>query len=167
MPAADKTTRFHAWYRAYQPRIYRLCMGYTGGDVLGAQDLVQETFVKVWQHLDHFKGASQPGTWIYRIAVNTCLTHIRTQKRRPVQRLGETALQIPEPPPEHQEQLTMLYQCIARLPETDRLIISMVLEETPYEEIAAAWQMTENNLRVRIHRIKQKLTDFFNQYEKL
>ncbi|MBS1495537.1 MAG: sigma-70 family RNA polymerase sigma factor, partial [Bacteroidetes bacterium] len=54
-----------------------MCMAYTD-DEAQAQDFLQETFIKVWQHLDSYRGDAKISTWIYRIAVNTCLSHIRS-----------------------------------------------------------------------------------------
>lgn len=63
-------------------KIFHLCYGYTG-DKDSANDLLQETFLKVWQNLDKFRNKSLISTWIYRIAVNTCLTYLRSEKDRP------------------------------------------------------------------------------------
>lgn len=65
-----------------------------------------------------------------------------------------------------QEQISQLYKSISLLEENERMIITMVLDEIPYSEIAEVFAITEGNLRVRIHRIKQKLTRIYNQYEK-
>jgi RNA polymerase sigma-70 factor (ECF subfamily) len=53
------------------------------------------------------------------------------------------------------------------LEETERIIISMVLDEIPYSEIADISGVSEGNLRVKIHRIKHKLTEIYNKYERL
>ncbi|HWZ36264.1 MAG TPA: sigma-70 family RNA polymerase sigma factor, partial [Mucilaginibacter sp.] len=68
---------------------------------------------------------------------------------------------------EKNEQVAMLYKCIAKLEESERIIITMVLDEVPYPEIADISGISEGNLRVKIHRIKQKLTELYNQYERL
>jgi RNA polymerase sigma-70 factor (ECF subfamily) len=60
-----------------------------------------------------------------------------------------------------------LYKCISKLAETDRLIITLVLEDKPYEEIADITGITENNLRVKIHRIKKQLSEIYSSYERL
>ena len=68
--------QFTALYKQYAPGIRKLCLGYTGDAVL-AEDLLQESFVKVWKNMDKFRGDAAWSTWIYRIAANTCLTHLR------------------------------------------------------------------------------------------
>jgi len=65
------------------------------------------------------------------------------------------------------EQVALLYKCISKLEESERIIITMVLDEIPYPEIAEVSGISEGNLRVKIHRIKQKLTELYNHYERI
>lgn len=147
-------------------KIYHLCFGYTG-DEDAANDLLQETFLKVWQNLDKFRNQAQISTWIYRIAVNTCLTYLRTEKRMVKKELTPFISENKrEEYSEKNEQVALLYKCISKLEESERIIITMVLDELPYPEIAEVSGITEGNLRVKIHRIKQKLTDLYNHYER-
>jgi RNA polymerase sigma-70 factor (ECF subfamily) len=148
-------------------KIFHLCYGYTG-DADTANDLLQETFLKVWQNLDKFRNKSLISTWIYRIAVNTCLTYLRSEKRQAKDELTEQIIENKtEEYSEINDQVALLYQSIAKLEENDRLIITMVLDEIPYPEIAEISGISEGNLRVKIHRIKQKLTEIFNQHAEL
>lgn len=62
------------------------------------------------------------------------------------------------------EQIELLYKCIGKLEESERLIISLVLEDLPQKEIALITGVSEGNLRVKIHRIKQTLTQLFNSH---
>ena len=68
---------------------------------------------------------------------------------------------------EKNEQVALLYKSISLLEENDRLIITMVLDELPYNEIADISGISEGNLRVKIHRIKQKLTEIYNQHARI
>ena len=77
----EKEAAFKQIYEANSKKIYHLCYGYTGDDD-AASDLLQETFLKVWQNLDKFRNQAMISTWIYRIAVNTCLTYLRSEKRQ-------------------------------------------------------------------------------------
>lgn len=148
-------------------KIFNLCYGYTGDSDM-ANDLMQETFIKVWQHLEKFRNESQLSTWIYRIAVNTCLSHIRTAKRRPTDELNDQIIEnYTEEVSHKQEQVALLYKSIAQLDENERIIITLVLDEMPYPEIAQIAGVSEGNLRVKIHRIKHKLTEIYNKYERV
>jgi len=71
---------------------------------------------------------------------------------------------LPEEVNTKEQEVQLLYKCISRLQETDRLIITLVLEDKPYEEIATITGITEANLRVKIHRIKKQLTQIYNSY---
>lgn len=148
-------------------KVYHLCYGYTG-DADSANDLMQETFIKVWQNLDKFRNQAQLSTWIYRIAVNTCLSYLRTAKRRTTDELNDHIVEnYTEEPSQKQEQIALLYKSISQLEENERIIITMVLDEIPYPEIAEIAGISEGNLRVKIHRIKHKLTEIYNRNESI
>jgi len=158
---------FQQLFEDNSKKVYHLCYGYTG-DSDSANDLMQETFIKVWQNLDKFRNESQFSTWIYRIAVNTCLSYLRTIKRRTTDELNDTIIEnYVEEPSEKQEQIALLYKSISQLDENERIIITMVLDEIPYPEIAEVAGISEGNLRVKIHRIKNKLTEIYNSNERL
>ncbi len=70
---------FTKLYNDYSPGLLKLCLGYTGDKAL-AEDLLQETFIAVWNNLQKFRGDASMNTWIYRIAVNTCLSYLRKNR---------------------------------------------------------------------------------------
>ncbi|AQX87254.1 RNA polymerase subunit sigma-24 [Elizabethkingia bruuniana] len=157
---------FENIYRQYAPGIRKLCLSYTG-DMDNAEDLLQETFITVWKNLNKFRNDSKLSTWIYRIAVNNCLMTLRKQKN--ISRISEEKIVgLPDEVQQDKTQDTeLLYKCISELKEADRVIITLVLDEKPYEEIAEITGITENNLRVKIHRIKKELTEIFQQHARL
>src|SRR5690606_17817584 len=82
MQAMPETTHnFDQLYKEFSPRIYKLCLSYSG-DRLFADDLHQETWIAVWNSLPKFRGESKIGTWIYRIAINTCLVGVKKHKNK-------------------------------------------------------------------------------------
>lgn len=164
--ARDKQKRFETLYTDYSPKIHRLCMGYTG-NAMEADDLHQEVFIKAWQHFDQFRGESQLSTWIYRIAVNICLQYVRSLKTKKTTALNEQALAKPEHSENTELQLQQLYTCIAGLADADRLIITLVLEGVSYSEIAVIADISEGNLRVKLHRIKQQLSKCYSHHERI
>lgn len=153
---------FEDIYKEFWPKIFRLCMGYVN-DRAWAQDLTQETFLIVLQQLPKFRNQSAIGTWIYRIAVNLCLRQLENKKRIPLSDMPEQMKQ--EFLPDIEPQIAFLYQCIAALPENERVIISLEMENVKQAEIAAITGMSEGNVRTRIHRIKKKLSEKFKAYE--
>ncbi len=152
---------FEEIYTAYWQKIYRLCMGYVN-DREVAQDLAQETFMIVWQKLPQFRNEADVGTWIFRIASNNCLRHVEKDRR-----ITKTALPLhlaEEKMPSLEPQIQLLYKLISELPETDRIIVSLELEEVRQAEIAGIVGLSESNVRVRLHRIKEKLTLKFREH---
>jgi len=152
---------FESQYSAWWEKVYRLCMGYVNEDAL-ARDLAQETFILVWENLQGFREEANIGTWIFRIASNHCLRQLEKNKRTQKTALP---LQFPEEViPDRTAEVEMLYRFIAELPETDRIIISLELEEVKQGEIAQILGLSEGNVRVRIHRINERLTQRFKDY---
>ncbi len=138
--------------------VLQMCLGFTQGDYDKASDLSQEVFIKVWSHLDSFKGQSSYKTWIYRITVNTCLQLIRKEKKQRTTSIDNVHHQFVE---ESKHDLTeasnRLYKAIGQLNELDRLVIMMVLEGQEYEDISEVLGIQPTNVRVKIHRIKKRL----------
>lgn len=152
---------FEEIYNRYAPQIFRVCLGYTN-DHDQAKDLVQDTFIAVWKSLPGFRNQSQISTWIFRIATNHCLRALEVAKRMPSAELPFNLAETVEESPE--EKLSFLYRCIAELEETERIIISLELEGLPQSEIAAVVGLSCGNVRVKIHRIKEKLAKKFETY---
>lgn len=149
-------------YKAYWQKVFRLCMGYTN-DPAWAKDVAQETFITVWQQLPKFRNESSVGTWVFRIASNHCLRQIEKEKRMPRTELP-TQL-VDQAQESEEEKMQFLYRCIAELPETDRIIIALELEDVKQAEIASIVGISEANVRVKIHRIKEKLSQKFSSHE--
>lgn len=152
---------FEDIYNTYAPQVYRVCLGYTNS-AAQAQDLVQETFISVWKGLPGFRQQAQLGTWIFRIATNHCLRALEVAKRMPQDELPFELVQTTEASPE--AQLAFLYSCIAELNETERIIISLELEGLPQAEIADVVGLSHGNIRIKVHRIKEKLSQKFKAH---
>lgn len=145
---------FEQIYNAYWDKVFRLCLGYFNDYAL-AQDLAQDVFVRVWQYLPTFKGKSDIGTWIFRIATNVCLR--QSQRQKNVSQTGIPLEVLASESAEKSVQVQALYKAISELSEIDRLIISLYLEEMKQSEISQIIGISEINVRVRIHRIKTAL----------
>lgn len=153
---------FEEIYNTYAPQVFRVCMGYVN-DMELAKDMVQDTFISVWKNLHSFRNESAISTWIFRIATNTCLRAIEKDEREKNVRLS-TNFSTADYDKGQDERLSKLYACIAALEEMERIIISLVLEDLPYTEIASIVGIGETNLRVKVHRIKQKLATKMKTY---
>ncbi len=148
-----------------QGAIYRICLAYLY-DKSHAADLYQEILVQVWKSMDNYKGAAAMSTWIYRIAVNTAITYNTKYSKNKHDELPEY-INLPEeglqPVLEKEAQLNQLSIAISKLEEHDRLLISLVLEDLSYKEIAEITGSNTNNIGVRITRIKARLLKLMNE----
>lgn len=152
-------TLFKEVYQLNYPKVFRLCLGYAKGDEMLASDLCQEVFIKVWENLPSFRKESAIATWIYRITVNTCLLYSRNKTRLPVSNtttIEETSYENTHDPKENN--LNSMYACIDQLSKDNKGIILLELEGLPQKEIADIMGIKHEALRVRIHRIKNELT---------
>lgn len=151
--------QFNDIYNKHYNKVFRLCKGYFCGDISLASDAAQEIFIKVWEKLDTFRNESSISTWIYRITVNTCLLYLRKSSSKKEIRTDSLPQIVTETySNEKDEQLQQMYQCIQKLEETNKMIILMTLDGIEYPEISEVIGITEETLRVRIHRIKKSLT---------
>jgi RNA polymerase sigma-70 factor (ECF subfamily) len=151
----NKEQLFDQLFRDYKEKLYRLCFSYCNNKTV-AEDLLQESFSKIWLHLESFKQECSYSTWMYRIAANTCLMYLRSSKINPII-LQETFYDAANTEPYNEEPVNELNNAIGQLEEIDRLIISMVLQELSYREIGEVLGISENNVGVKVHRIKAAL----------
>jgi RNA polymerase sigma factor (sigma-70 family) len=140
--------------------IYRICRAYIYDSSL-ADDLYQEILFQIWKSIKNFKGNSKVSTWVYRIAVNTAISFNLKNKRHQHESLPEF-LQVPYEDTlvnkkEDELKLDHLRYCINLLEPADRLIISLVLEDKSYKDIAEITGNNMNNVGVKINRIKARL----------
>lgn len=155
---------FENIYKEYWQKVYRLSLGYLN-DPDAAKDMTQETFIKVWKNLDNFRKEAVIGTWIFRIATNTCLRQIEVNKRVSNTTLSDSNSLETIVPDQIEEKTQLLYQYISELPEIERIIISLELEDVKQSDIAIIVGISDSNVRVKIHRIKEKLTQKFRNNE--
>ena len=139
--------------------IYKVCHLYCD-DPEDRKDLFQEIVLQVWKSLESFRQESTIGTWMYRIALNTAITHFRKEKRLGG-KVSLTGIDIPDlnDSSEKEDQLKELFKAIEDLDRIDKSIILLYLEEKNYEEISEITGLTRTNVGVRLNRIKIKLSN--------
>ena len=122
-------------------------------------DLFQEIVLQLWKSFPSFRGESKVTTWMYRIALNTAISGLRKQSRRvKTEDLNDLHLNITDSGgTDLEEKFQKLQWAIRQLTEIERAMIMMALEEISYEEIAETIGITQNNVRVRMNRIREKL----------
>ena len=143
----------------HQGLIHKVCIMYEN-DRDQRNDLFQEIVLQLWKSFASFRGESKITTWMYRIALNTAISGYRKQSRKVrTEDLHEMHFNISEQQggQEREENVQKLQRAIRQLSDIERAMIMMALEEIPYEEIAETIGITQNNVRVRMNRIREKL----------
>lgn len=138
--------------------IIKLCRAYTNSQE-DFEDYYQEVCLQIWRSKENFREESEWSTWVYRITLNVCLTLLKKQKNNSHHFVSDT-LPLEETEDNHafsDESLNLLYAAIRKLPEIDRAVIMLYLEEKSYQEIADIIGTNPNNIGVRVNRIKNKL----------
>ena len=155
---------FREAIRENSRRIFRICC-YFFDDQDDRNDAYQESLIRIWENLHGFRGNAKLSTWIYRVAVNSCLSYIRKDKRRlgiiesgkDLRVLDIPVLQEEDDTREPDEKLAFFQKFMAELPASDRTLVSLYLEDLSTKEMAEVTGISEANVRVRIHRIREKI----------
>lgn len=145
--------------QANQGILQKICRLY-GQTQPDREDLFQEIVVQLWRALPKFEGQSKFSTWLYRVALNTAISDFRKKRRTlPVSETVVESLEIKSELGEvdKEENLNTLYVAISRLPEVDKAIVMLYLEDKSYEEMEDILGISANNLRVKMNRVKEKL----------
>lgn len=151
-----------------QGLIYKIASIYTR-DREEQEDLCQEIIYQTWKSFDYFKKAAKPSTWLYRVGMNTAITHLNRSKRNPV-RMPISDLKmdfVDELDSEAEEKIRQLYSEIRKLNLLDRGIVFLFLEGKSYEEIAEITGNSVSNIGTKMTRIREKLKKGIKKTTKL
>ena len=142
--------------------IYKVCSFYVS-EQSPMEDLYQETILNLWKSFPKFKHESSFSTWIYRVALNTCISDLRKMSRHK----GKVSLffseEIAFEPNNMEADVRELYRMIYQLKNLERAIILLWLEEKSYQEIAEITGLSVSNVATKLKRIKEKLKTMSNQ----
>lgn len=139
--------------------IIKICRAYTTSQE-DFEDYYQEVCLQIWRSRDNFRGQCSWSTWVYRVALNVCLTLLKKKKSKGHAYFSSDALPdvaTVENRAFADEPLNQLYAAIRQLSEVDRALILLYLEEKSYGEIAEILGTNANNVGVRVNRIKERL----------
>lgn len=148
---------------AHRNIIYKVCLMFSeNNDSLN--DIYQDVVLNLWRSYPQFRGDSKAGTWVYRIALNTCVSQIRKVKRLPqTMPITVNVATIIDDADEYQARVRELYRLIGQLGTLDRALILLWLDEKSYDEMAEMLGLSKNNIGVRLNRIREKLKKMSNQ----
>jgi RNA polymerase sigma-70 factor (ECF subfamily) len=139
--------------------IYKVCHVY-GYEKEYLDDLFQEIVLQLWKSFPAFRNEAQVSTWMYKVALNTAISHFRREVKKPrPATLTEAEFEIPDLdsiPVEH-ENMTLLKSAIDKLTKIEKALLMLYLEERSYQEISDILGISHSNVGVKLNRIKTKL----------
>ncbi len=160
-----KDLAFHMLVKKYQERLYwhirKIVMNHEDAD-----DVLQNTFIKVWKSIDKFREESSLYTWLYRIATNESLTFINSNKRKALIPLGEESDYLvknlmSDPYFEGDKLQLKLQEAILRLPEKQRIVFNMkYYDEMKYEDMSQILDTSVGALKASYHHAAKKIEEF-------
>lgn len=158
----DLDTQFRSLYDAHADALWRIAGAYarTRAD---REDLYQEMLLQVWRALPSFRGDAAERTWMTRIAFNVALGAVRKRTLRDTVDAPsaiEDAIASSSDPlgdATRADALDRLYAALRQLPEIDRALVVLSLEDRPHAEIADVLGLSVSNVGVRLHRARTTL----------
>lgn len=154
----DKEVEFTNLIKEHEGIIFKITTMYTsyGQD---QKDLYQEIVYQLWKSFDSFRNESKRSTWMYRVAMNTALTHIKRKKKNQVLVPIEKVVvdEIDTDNWELEERVKQLYRHIHELDVLEKGLMLLLLEGKKYDEIAEITGLSPTNVGTKISRIKIKL----------
>lgn len=159
-----ENTAFNKLVKKYQERLYwhirRMVLSHDDTD-----DVIQNTFVKVWKGLPKFREEANLYTWMYRIATNETITFINANKKRMATSMDEVGQELRSQKANDfftgDEIEIKLHQAISTLPEKQKLVFNMkYFDELKYEEIAEVVGGTVGSLKASYFHAVKKIEDF-------
>ncbi len=158
---------FNQMINNHRGTIFKVCNLYCT-ETENRKDLFQEIVLQLWKAYPSFKKESKLNTWIYRVALNTAISNLRKESRKPGSDvLREEALQLPEIPQLSWEvdRSSLLHLAINQLTAVEKALVMLYLDDNNYEEISQVLGISHSNVGVRLNRVKQKLSKLIQTTE--
>jgi RNA polymerase sigma-70 factor (ECF subfamily) len=159
---AGDTAQFASIVQRYNRRLFRLLRSILRDDA-EAEDALQQAYLAAYRHLASFDGRARVSTWLTRIAIHEALARHRGKRRRALLQRGlaiepPASSRRPDEVMMRQQHASELERAIDALPHRYRVVVMMrEVEELSTAEVAAALDLSEENVRVRLHRGRQLL----------
>jgi RNA polymerase sigma-70 factor, ECF subfamily len=156
--------RFLDLLEAHRRLLYKVARIY-GQSAADREDLAQETVAQLWRAFPRYDERLKFSTWMYRIALNVAISWQRRERTRARHLVpdGEEILQLAAAPDAAGEDadVTLLYECIARLDDLNRALLMLYLDGQSHQEIGSVLGITSTNVATRIGRLKDRLRESF------
>ncbi|MBW6535879.1 MAG: RNA polymerase sigma factor [Mariniphaga sp.] len=159
---------FHRLVKLYQERLYwhirKILLNHEDTD-----DVLQNTFIKVWKSIGNFREESTLYTWLYRIATNESITFLNSKKRRNLLPLNDVSDYLMEnltsdPYFEGDELQMKLQQAILKLPEKQRIVFNLkYFDEMKYEDMSKILDTSVGALKASYHHATKKIEEYIKR----
>lgn len=153
-----KEKEFLEMLRTHRGILVKVCTMYCT-DAESRRDLYQEIVLQLWKAASKFRAESKVSTWIYQIAVNTAITDFRRNRQKAtLTSWAEEFNNLPDDETNREQPLTeWLQKAISTLSDTEKALLMLYFDNKTSEEIAEILGITSVNVRVKMHRIQEKL----------
>lgn len=153
---------FESFVGEHRRLIGKICYLYAtaGSDF---DDLYQEVLINLWRGFASFEGRSKPSSWVWRVALNTCISCYRRERRRTQTLPLVEGFGAVDEDSARSERLRELHALVDRLDPFEKALVMLWLDEVPYDEIAAITGLSRNNVASKLHRIRIKLREQANR----
>lgn len=164
MDKANQHQQFSEILEVHKGIIFKIANSYCPNSI-DRQDLIQEILIQIWQSLHTYNSQYAITTWLYRVSLNTAISHYRKSKTR-----GKYFIAL-EPDfdtrsfldnTEKEQNLNLLEKFISELKEIDKALMLLYLEDKSHTEISEILGMSITNVSTKIARIKEKLKKRFS-----
>lgn len=153
---------FRRVYDHYGPFVWRVVFRTVNGDTESASQVMQDTFIKAHRSLKSYKHQSSLSTWLYRIAYNAAMSHLKSRAIHNRRSAPLTEAMPARDVRDRTESRDMVERVLAGLDVQDRfLLITREVQGVPFEELAQILKETPGALRTRVHRIKESIRKEF------
>lgn len=148
---------FDNWLAEHRGILFKIIRAYAR-NAHDQEDLFQEIALQLWKSVPDYRGEAKASTWIYRVALYTALAWTREVAKEPrTETLGDLAQTLTVNPAVQDERLNWLYEQIGQLEPIDRSVCLLMFDGFKHREIAELLGISESNVGVKIHRIKEQL----------
>lgn len=152
----NQEQEFSEFVHRHKSTIYTVCYMFSK-DNDEVQDMFQDILTNLWTGFDSFRGEAQQKSWVWRVALNTCISVERKKKKRPQSAQLSMDIDLYTDDDNDILQVQALHKRINSLGLVDRAIILLWLEDMSYEEIGAIMGITPSHVGVKLFRIKERL----------